>query len=73
MWRAGDVAIIDFIGRIEVKLLRVASRSHWSLVQIALFLALRMAAGEPGNADVSVPFPEDYQASHLAGRRLFSK
>ena len=43
--KLGDVVIIDFIGRIEVKPLRVVQQKaiYLSLGQTASFLALRMA------------------------------
>ena len=71
--KAGDVAIIDFIGRIDGEAfeggkaeghsLELGSNSFIPGFEDGL---IGSKAGE--TRDVSVPFPEDYQAAHLAGK-----
>ena len=71
--KAGDVAIIDFIGRIDGEAfeggtaeghsLELGSNSFIPGFEDGLFGA------KPGETlHVSVPFPGDYQAAHLAGK-----
>jgi len=71
--KAGDVAIIDFIGRIDGEAFEGGTAESHSLELGSNSFIPGFEDGligaKPGETlDVSVPFPEDYQAAHLAGK-----
>ena len=72
--KTGDVAIIDFIGRIDGEAFEGGTAEGHSLELgsnsfIPGFEDGLVGARAGETLDVSVPFPEDYQAAHLAGKR----
>ncbi len=71
--KLGDVVIIDFIGRIGGEAFEGGTAEGHSLELGSNSFIPGFEDGlvgvKPGETrDVSVPFPEDYQASHLAGK-----
>ena len=71
--KLGDVVIIDFIGRIDGEAFEGGTAEGHSLELGSNSFIPGFEDGlvgvKPGETrDVSVPFPEDYQAAHLAGK-----
>ena len=71
--KAGDVAVIDFIGRIDGEAFEGGTAEGHSLELgsnsfIPGFEDGLVGAKPEETVNVSVPFPEDYQAAHLAGK-----
>ena len=71
--KVGDVAIIDFIGRIDDEVFEggTAEGHALELGSNSFIPGFEdgLVGAKPGETlHVSVPFPEDYQAAHLAGK-----
>jgi len=71
--KSGDVAVIDFIGRIDGEAFEGGTAEGHSLELGSNSFIPGFEDGligaKPGETlDVSVPFPKDYQAAHLAGK-----
>ncbi len=71
--KLGDVVIIDFIGRIDGEAFEGGTAEGHSLELgsnsfIPGFEDGLVGAKSGETRDVSVPFPQDYQAAHLAGK-----
>jgi trigger factor len=71
--KLGDVVIIDFIGRIDGEAFEGGTAEGHSLELGSNSFIPGFEEGLVGvksgeTRDVSVPFPEDYQAAHLAGK-----
>jgi trigger factor len=71
--KAGDVAVIDFIGRIDGEAFEGGTAEGHSLElgsnSFIPGFEDGLVGAKPGETlHVSVPFPEDYQAAHLAGK-----
>jgi trigger factor len=71
--KVGDVAMIDFIGRIDGEAFEGGTAEGHSLELGSNSFIPGFEDGLVGarlgeTLDVSVPFPEDYQAAHLAGK-----
>ncbi len=71
--KVGDVVMIDFIGRIDGEAFEGGTAEGHSLELGSNSFIPGFEDGligaKPGQTrDISVPFPEDYQAAHLAGK-----